>query len=390
MTLVRPVPGIRRLGAALLVALCGLAACARPKPPIAAAPHEWFTLHRWPAGGSSPFGVAVADFNEDGLPDLAVSFAGDDHISLLLGTKDGGFVQGQKWFVGPVSRGMVATDVNQDGHVDLVVASVHSGMAVVFLGDGHGGARVVSAPAGLAPFNVAVGDLNGDGNPDIVVANESNTSALLGKGVVSVLLGDGSGAFTASKPLTAGSFPADVQAADLDGDGKLDLAVVNWDSHDVSLFFGNGDGTFRSVPRLPYDGPPAYSIALAKLHHDALPDIVVGDVIGRVHVLHNDGGGHFSPQRLLGAGAGLRCVIVADVNGDGLPDIVTANVADGTVTIRIAKPEGGFAPAHNIPVGVKPRVVAAADLNHDGKLDLVVTNSGTNEVTVLINNGLDG
>jgi ankyrin repeat protein len=104
--------------------------------------------------------------------------------------------------------------------------------------------------------------------------------------------------------------------------------------------------------------------------------------------MSNNGSGSFALAPPLAAGHGLRCLILADINGDGLLDIATANSAADTVSVLLARPEGGFAPAYQTPVGRKPRVVAAADVNGDGKLDLVVTNSGSDDVSVLINTGV--
>ncbi|MFQ5667984.1 MAG: FG-GAP repeat domain-containing protein, partial [Candidatus Binatia bacterium] len=271
----------------------------------------------------------------------------------------------------------------------LVVATVRSGV-VVFLGDGHGGATRKAYFSGIAPFNVAVADLNGDGSLDIVVADESNIAALRGRGTVSVFFGDGHGTFPRRTTLQADSYPADVKVADLNGDKQLDLAVVNWRSENVSLFFGHGDGTFTGARSIAYGGVPAYSLAIADLDHNGTPDLAVGDLQGAVRVLHNDGTGQFTVGEPLNAGAGLRTVITADLNGDGLPDLATANTLANTATVLLALPAGGFAPPYNIAVGKQPRAVAAADLNGDGKLDLVVTNSGSDDLSVLINTGAGG
>jgi hypothetical protein len=375
----------------LLLLVAGLSACALHKPP--AGPQPWFTEERIATGGHNPFGVAVADLNGDGRPDLAVSNAASEYVSVFLGTGPGRFASPPVPAPGPdigdaVARGIVATDLNKDGHADLVVAQVQTNSVWVLLGDGHGGWKGTQYAAGFAPFNVAVGDINQDGILDIVVADESNAPAFQGKGQVSLLFGDGTGGFTRGTTLLGGSYPADVTLADFNGDGHVDAAVVNWKSADVSLFLGHGDGTFAAPTYTPYSGPPAYSLAVGDLNRDGRPDLVVGDVLGGVHIMSNNGSGKFALAPALAAGQGLRCLILADINGDGLLDIATANTAADTVSVLLARPEGGFAPAYQTPVGRKPRVVAAADVNGDGKLDLVVTNSGSDDVSVLINTGV--
>ena len=372
----------------VIVVFATTAACTKhPRPAASALPA--FSEHRVPVSGRNPFGVAVADFNSDGKPDLVVSFADSDDLVLMLGKGDGSFAPGPIWPVAkPVSRGIVATDLNHDGRMDAVLASGDWNSAMVFIGDGRGGAVSTAYPAGLAPFNVAVGDLNKDGTLDIVVANESDVPTLVDKGMVTVLFGDGQGKFPQRLDLEGGSYPADAKIADLDGDGWMDIAVVNWKSQDITIFQGRANGTF-APPRFIANGGLAsvYSLAIADFDGDGKPDMAVGDLFGRVRVLYNNGAGGFARVESLAGGRGLRCLIAADLNGDGRPDLATANTAADTVTILLAKPEGGFAVPRNIPVGRLPRVVTAADLNADGKLDLVVTNSGSNDLSVLLNNG---
>jgi VCBS repeat protein len=371
-----------------VIAVLAMAACTKhPRPSASALPS--FSEHRVPVSGRNPFGVAVADFNSDGRADLVVSFADSNDLTLLLGNGDGDFAPGPIWPVGtPVARGIVAADLNHDGRMDAVLASADWNSAMVFIGDGRGGAVPTAYPAGLAPFNVAVGDLNKDGALDIVVANESDIPALEGKGMVTVLFGDGQGKFPRRLALEGGSYPADAKIADLDGDGWMDIAVVNWKSQDITIFQGRADGTFAPARSISDGGlAAAYSLAIADFDGDGKPDIAVGDLVGRVRVLYNDGAGGFARIEPLTGGRGLRCLIAADLNGDGRPDLATANTAADTATILLAKPEGGFAAPLHIPVGKQPRVVTAADLNADGKLDLVVTNSGSNDVSVLLNNG---
>ncbi len=348
----------------------------------------WFTEHRVAAGGKTPFGVVAADFNGDKRVDLAVSNVTSDALALLLANPNGGFVAATQLPAGRAPRGVVAADLNRDGHMDLVVATAIGNTVEVFLGDGRGGATRKQYLARLAPFNVAVADLNRDGSLDLVVANESNIKALTGKGEISVLLGDGRGGFAAQRILEGGTNPADVTVADLNADGLPDLAVVNWKSQDISLFLGHGDGTFTLAPAIAYGGSPAYSLAVGDLNQDRQPDLAVGDLDGVVYLLTNSGAGNFTLAERLVAQPGVRCVIAADLNGDGRLDLATANTAADSVTVFLAKPVGGFEQPYHVRVGQRPRVVSAADLNGDGRTDLVVTNGGSDDVSVLINNGL--
>lgn len=369
----------------LLLTLVLSVACAHPRPPGGTQP--LYTQQRIALDGHNPFGVVAADFNGDGRLDLMVSNAASETLSLLQGS-NGTFTPAAGWPVGAlVSRGMVAADLNGDQHPDLVVANVNTSGVFVFLADGHGGATRKSFYSGLAPFNVALADVNGDGHLDIAVANESNISVLENHGQVAVLFGDGHGDFPRRLDLEGGSYPSDVKIADLNGDGFQDLAVLNWKSQDVSLFLGDGRGVFAPPRSVPYGGVAAYSLVIVDLNRDGRPDIAVADLQGYIWPLYNDGTGGFARQPPLAVGAGARTLVAADLNGDSVIDLVTADTAANTLTLLLGKAAGGFAAPQRIEVGKQPRVVTPVDLNSDGRLDLVVTNGGSDDISVLMNTG---
>ena len=369
--------------AALLAASIGAQAQVAPAPLT-------FAERRWPSGGETPFAVAAADLDRDGRLDLAVTNAGSTTLGLLLATADGGFRSAPGASVGLTARGLVAGDLDGDGAADLVVASASTNHVVVVRGDGTARAY----PAGVAPFQVAVADLNGDGHPDVAVADESNADAFAGRGEVSVLFGDGHGALVPSTTLRADTNPSDVAAADLDGDGRLDLAVLNWGSRNVALFRNRGaatpaaqrpasSGLFDDARTFPYGGAPAYALAIGDVSGDGRPDLVIGDAQGVVHLLINDGKAQFTAAPSLQAAAGLRSLVLVDLDRDGRLDIATANTGDDSVSIFRQVAGGSWSAAQRVPVGSHPRTVRAADLDADGRMDLVVTNGGSNDVSVL-------
>ena len=353
-----------------------------------------FAERRWPSGGDTPFAVAAADLDRDGRLDLAVTNAGSDALGLLLATPDGGFRSAPGASVGLTARGLVAGDLDGDGAADLVIASASTNHVVVVRGDGHGGGTAHAFPAGLAPFQIAVADLNGDGHADVAVADESNANAFAGRGEVSVLFGDGHGVLVPSTTLRADTNPSDVAAADLDGDGRLDLAVLNWGSRNVSLFRNRGaatpaaprpanGGLFDDARTFAYGGAPAYALAIGDVSGDTRPDLVIGDAQGVVHLLINDGKAQFTAAPSLQAAAGLRSLVLVDLDRDGRLDIATANTGDDSVSIIRQVAASSWSAAQRVPVGSHPRSVRAADLDADGRMDLVVTNGGSNDVSVL-------
>ena len=352
-----------------------------------------FAQHRFPSGGRTPFAVAIADLDGDRRLDLAVTNASSPILGILLATPEG-FRPAPGVAVDTGARGLAAADLDADGNADLAIASAVRSRLAVLRGDGRGGGTVRTVPTGLAPFQVAIADLNGDGALDVAVADECNIPAYAGRGEVSVLFGDGRGGFTAGPTLRADTHPADIVAADFDGDQAIDLAVVNWGSRNLSLFRNRGplaEPLFDSARTVDYRGAPAYAVAAGDLDGDGDTDLVVGDAQGVVHRLPNDGHGTFTAAAPLQAGRGLRSLILADLDGDRRPDLATANTGDDSVSI-LTQPGGLWSAAQRIAVGTRPRTVRAADLDGDGRVDLVVTNGGSDDLSVLIslNNSLEG
>jgi hypothetical protein len=255
--------------------------------------------------GPNASGVAVGDFNGDGIPDLAVADAGNEidasapgTVSILLGKGDGTFRAAIDYPSGGDGAQAIAVgDFNHDGIPDLVVANSgglrnggQGGKVSVLLGKGDGTFQAaVDYAAGIGPYSVTVGDFNGDGILDIAIANLFSTE-------VSVLLGKGDGTFQVPAGYFVGPFaggPSSVAAKDLNGDGILDLAVVFGGG--VRVLLGNGDGTFQTSP-ISYLAGGAYgahfvtSLAIADFNGDGLPDLAVANSDSRnVAILINDG-----------------------------------------------------------------------------------------------------
>ncbi|MGD0506355.1 MAG: VCBS repeat-containing protein [Terriglobales bacterium] len=234
-----------------------------------------------------------------------------------------------------------------------------------------------SAPAaGTSPQSVAVGDFNGDGKPDLVVANATN---------VGVLLGNGDGTFQAAVYYGAGSGPRAVAVGDFNGDGKLDLVVGNVTSGNVSVLLGKGDGTFQPALNSAADNAP-YSVVVGDFNGDGKLDVAVANYnSGDVSVLLGKGDGTFQPVVNYAVGSIPSSVVVGDFNGDGKLDLAVTNVFDNTVSVLLGNGDGTFQAPVNFDTGAYPWWVAVGDFNGDGKPDLAAANGNGNDVSILLN-----
>ncbi len=347
--------------------------------------------------GKSPDGIISADFNGDGRSDLAIVNPGDDNVTVMLGNGDGTFASSTPATTVATAPLAVATgDFNQDGDLDAVAVSATENSVSVLIGEGNGTFKTpVDYPSGTNPFAVAVGNLNGDAYPDLAVADETSP------GTVSVLLNNGDGTFAASVPYSVGDFPLAVAIGDFNGDGLEDLAVANSGDSTISILLNTGNGVFSTQVTYPV-GKGAYpnSIVAANLfdHTNGVLDLAVSDADNNaVWVLEGNGDGTFQTAKEYAANTtGVTtttpvALAVGDFNGDGLPDLATADYASSTVSILLntSTNPGTFGTASTFPTGTTPFSIATGDLNGDGFLDLAVGNSSADidSVSTLFGNG---
>jgi len=343
-----------------------------------------------PSVGSDPTSVTAGDFNGDGKLDLAVTNGGFNTVSVLLGNGDGTFQAAVTYLTGSGPASVTSEDFNGDGKLDLAVAVFGSqdgpSYVSVLLGNGDGTFQAaVTYAAGSRPNSVTSGDFNGDGKLDLAVAN-SNLGPPPARDSVSVLLGNGDGTFQAAVSYSAGTAPGSVTSGDFNGDGKPDLVVANFDSNTVSVLLGNGDGTFQA-PVSYLAGASPSSVTSGDFNGDGKPDLVVANYnSSTVSVLLGNGDGTFQAAASYDvAGDFAASVTSGDLNGDGRLDLAVAN--GSTVSVLLGNGDGTFQGAVNYATGPGPSSVTGADFNRDGKLDLVTVNRPHNDVSILLNAG---
>jgi hypothetical protein len=351
--------------------------------------------------------ITAADFNGDDRTDLAIANFSSDDVTILLRSASGNTYQppGSPISVrtrnDPVSQGsdpvsIASGDFNGDSRVDLAVANQSSKDMIILLGDGAGGfARAPSSPLPLGNQlnSVRAGDFNLDSKLDL---------AVVGVGLVKIMLGDGGGGFAeaAGSPYAVTpSLVSDVEVKDLSNDGRLDLAITSWPiGSSVAIFLGNGAGGFSRAADVQIPaGTASTSVEAADLNGDDRIDLAVSSsnrTSAFVSIFFGNGMGGFSQsgQTLSLPVSAFHSVTVADFNLDSYPDMAVSSFNTSNATVLLNNQSGGFAaiPAGPLPTGFAPAAVIAEDFNGDGKVDFATANNGSNSVTEYTGNGAGG
>jgi VCBS repeat protein len=420
------------------------------------------------AVGPSPWFMCTADFNEDGIDDVATNNRGNDTVSVLLGQGDGTFAAADNYNVGDDPYCVKAADLDADDILDLVVAvqdddevAILWGLGSDGRGDGNFGSRLdISLAADSGPTHLVVRDFNADGIPDIATSNWSgeNVAVILGQGtdgvgnrtfaapayygvgatgvnprsitagdfdadgiedlavgnwyqnMVSVLYGGGSsgkgnGTFNTVQRFAAGSTQANIQTADFNADGRLDLAVVSMNSNAVNILLGQGadgrgNGAFGALTGYPTGSTPV-SVVPADLDHDGILDLVVAEYgANSVGVLLGNGSGGrgdgtFGSRNPFSVGTNPAAAVVLESNTDGIPDIAACNYGPGSVSVLRGQGSGGlgdgsFVVGVTVSTGSSPSALLAQDLDADAILDLAAVHQGQSQVGFYKGSGADG
>ena len=301
--------------------------------------------------------------------------------------------------VGHNPESFTVADVNGDGKMDLVCGNAGdspytNGTLSILTNNGSGGFVLASTLSiGHGPGSITAADVNRDGKVDLITANWDNGIG----GTLSVWTNNGNGVFGSNATLNVGSGPVSVTAADVNGDGRLDLICVNYgatgNGKTLSVLTNNGSGVFGSNATLNVGTGPM-SVIAADINGDGRPDLICANYGNNtLTVLTNNGGGVFGSNATLNVGTGPFSVTAADINGDGKLDLICANFGNGfgnTLSVLTNNGNGVFGSNATLNVGSGPSSVVAADVNGDGRLDLICANESANTLTVLTNNGFGG
>ncbi len=347
------------------------------------------------ATGTSPQGVAVGDFDKDGLSDFAVANTGSDTVSVYPGRLDGVFETPANLSTGSATAptSIIAADFNLDGKVDLAVTLNGANNVMVFpgLGNGSFGSPLTFA-VGTGPTAVVAADFTGDKKLDLAVVNNAAAS-------VSILINNSTNSsisFTAGSTIASGlgSNLTSIVAADFNSDKKQDLAIGSASPNEISVVLGTGTGSF-GVPVNTALSQSVYSVAAADIDKDGKQDLIAGTNFA-IAVMLGKGDGTFGTASWPGAPAGAYALYAMDVSGDKKIDVIAVNYNVSDVqtgisvlintTTAIGNPTFAW-PPRRYGVGYQPRGVAVGDFNFDAKTDVLATAKGSNLVSVLLGDG---
>lgn len=324
--------------------------------------------------------ITTTDFDGDGNPDVAVG--GNVGLYVLYGKGDG--------TLGPVTTATnvgasnrAVADVNKDGRPDII-CNVNTTLRVLLNLGGRNWATPIDFPHGTRPHDIAVGDFNGDGAIDLAVVN--NTSPP--NGTLAIYLNDGTGHFTPGASYQIHT-PLGCTVADINKDGRLDIGVgyySNGTNDGVQIFMGNGNGTFTPTANYP-GGNVALFPVFADFNKDGRLDLAFSVVFSdRISVYTGIGNGTFTGGLNYATTGYPSKMFSADVDLDGSLDIVSAHNGHTVFSVLRNQGNGIFAAPVAYPAGGgDTRSIALADFNKDGKMDVAAQNQGSNSVSIILN-----
>jgi VCBS repeat protein/FG-GAP repeat protein len=329
-------------------------------------------------------GIVTGDFDRNGWPDVAQANTGANSVTVLL-NHNGTLSRAADIAVGAGPFDLTAGDFNRDGILDLAVANADANSISILIGKGDGTfarTRDLTRPELRNPRSVRAADMTGDGLLDIVASGYLSNSIV-------VWPGDGTGAFAAP-----GSFvgyatqPQGIAVADFNHDGHMDVAAVYDSTGGLAILYGTGDARIFEPAAHAVAGPQKLNVVAAgDFNRDGWIDLAAASTANNLVAVYLGGAAGFTLSKTYPTGSSPRGIAVVDVNADGALDLVTANYASGTISVFAGSKSspGTFAAGVEVAANRGSRAVATADVNQDGRVDLVTGDQLVAATSVLVN-----
>ncbi|CAF3314761.1 unnamed protein product [Rotaria socialis] len=369
---------------------------------------------------SQPYTLTAYDFNKDGSLDIAVVNSGTQEILILRGYGNGTFLNATRYPTENVSSltSIISADINNDNHVDMIVSNYYMDSIDILFGRGNftfDSIATYSIGSPAAPQSVAVADFDNDSQLDIVVANHGANTVTVFLGYVKgnftsqisystvifdinnvgILLGYGNGSFSNVTTYSTGdgSAPHFIGAGDFNNDSILDIAVVNNGNNGFVVLFGFGDGSFLCGNFYGTGQASApWALAIGDFNEDNQLDIAVtNSALNSISIFLQNGKDIYAGMQSYSTGSKSQpyAVAVADLNSDGLLDIVVANYGTDNIGIFLGRRGRVFSTLATYSTGTSsgPSDIDIADLNNDNQLDIVVSNYRIDNIAILFGYG---
>ena len=382
-------PMAGRYGSTLLVSgiitIILAAACSKQDPYV---PPDLFYYFASYKVGKNPTTITAIDINQDGVTDLMTTNVSSNTLSILIGNGDGSFHEQVQLHVCQEPRSLATGFFNADAYLDIVLACAGGDQIAVLFGRGDGKfTEGPQYPVHRTPVSIASDDLNGDRMADLVVALRNDK--------IKVFLGQGNGEFRHGAQYEYGDTPTSVALSDLNGDGKIDLVVTNGGpmSNAVSIWIGNGDGTFQS-PTDYRSGRRPLGVSFADFNNDRIRDLlVINGERDSFSTFLGNGNATFQAGRDSGANAGPNYGLARDFNGDHRVDVAIVNLQSSDLSILFGRGDGTFEyPPRNYRTKAGPFAIAlyhvtSSEIEEPG---LVTADNGDGSVSIFLHRGLKG
>lgn len=327
--------------------------------------------------GMTANAVAIGDFNSDGKADMAVTNEQTHKVALLFGNGAGLFSAPTFKSVGTLPAAIAAGFLDAGTNLDIVTVNTTSANVSVLINAGSGAFQnVVNYAAGGVPFSLVLADVNASGTLDALLTEGSN---------VRVMLGVGDGTLQPIGTWATGAGSRALAVGKLNSDNYLDVCTANEVDDNVSILYGNGDGSFDAPSNVAAGTDPG-AIGIADFAGNGNDIAVANLTTNDITILEGDGSGvYVAAESPIPMGDRPRALFAGDINADGKPDLVTANEHSTYLSVRLGKGDGTFEVESKFATsGLGSRGIAVGDLDGNGKLDVAVANSAYHTVDVLL------